>query len=305
VSEDLSSEPSRGARPVADAPLDALLARADELARRWAIALIVARPLAQMTDVPLEELAREAPELCAQVARALTSDAELAQLREDAPTPGLGAPAAAPASGALAALAASGDARSAVHDVEALRGVVWEVALGELPDATARQVADLSDRLAFVCATLLATLLARYAPPVVRATGPSDSPAAPGRARVLYSSPLGSPGRRRAVLIDERDDVPAARVERQDAPSVADRPTAPAFAHAPAQRQAPDAAAARSGRGHTAPRARPWDTPLDARHEPAGPRSRDGAWQQAPGGADTADPVMRITRGPGSPVERA
>ncbi len=304
MSQDLSSERSRGARPVADAPLDALLARADELARRWAIALIVARPLAQMTDVPLEEIAREGPELCAQVARALTSDAELAQLRVDAPTPGRGDAAAAPAFGALAALAPSGDARSAVHDVEALRGVVWEVALGELPDATARQVADLSDRLAFACATLLATLLARYAPPVVRATDPSDSPAAPGRARVLYSSPLASPGSRRAVLIDERDEAPAARAERQDAPPVADRPTAPAFAHAPAQRQAPGAAHARSGPAHTAPRARPWDTPLGARHEPEGERSRDGRGQ-APGGADSADPVMRITRGPGSPVERA
>ena len=68
------------ARPVADAPVEALLARADDLARRWAIELILARPLAAMAEIPLEDLAREAPSLCAQVLRSLVSDAELQRL---------------------------------------------------------------------------------------------------------------------------------------------------------------------------------------------------------------------------------
>jgi hypothetical protein len=115
-------ERAGGARPVADAPVDALAARAEELARRWAIALVAARALSQMAGVPLAELAREAPALCAQLVRALGSDAELARLLEP--------PAAREAGGAVrvdalaAWIAPAGDVASAVHDAKALRGVV-------------------------------------------------------------------------------------------------------------------------------------------------------------------------------------
>jgi hypothetical protein len=299
VSTDLPSDGSRRARPLADAPVDALLARADELARRWAIALIVARPLAQMTDVPLEELAREAPELCAQVARALRSDAELAPLRDDAATPQPGTAVAAPASAALAALAASGDARSAVSDIEALRGVVWEAALGELPDATARQVADLSDRLAFVCAALLGTLLARFVLPGTRATDTPIGLVAPPPGRVLYRSPTASAAGRRAVLIDERAEPAAAPAGRSESPP-GDR--SPAFAPFADTRETPPPARTGAARARTAPRARPWDIPLRPRSEADRPVPRDTP-QQAPGGTDAADPVMRVTRGPGVPVD--
>src|SRR5205085_10133688 len=55
-------------------------ARADELARRWAVALIVSLPLDRIGEIPLQSFAREAPALCAQVVRALVSDAELERI---------------------------------------------------------------------------------------------------------------------------------------------------------------------------------------------------------------------------------
>ena len=83
-------------------------------------------------------------------------------------------------SGALAAwLAPARDASSAVRDVEVLRGVVWEAALGELRQPAPGQVADLSDRLAYVCAALVAALLE---PPRAGACGgrPGRAVRAPG-----------------------------------------------------------------------------------------------------------------------------
>jgi GGDEF domain-containing protein len=158
VLDDLrTSQPPR-ARPVADLPGDALLARADELARRWAIALILVRPLERIGELPLEELAREAPSLCAQALRALQSDVELDRLT------GRGAPSAREDSAPARRLAEIADARdpaAAVDAVEALRGVLWEALLDQLHHPSARQVGDLSDRLAYVCASVLAaTLLA-------------------------------------------------------------------------------------------------------------------------------------------------
>jgi hypothetical protein len=49
---------SRRARPVAELTFEPLLERTRELARRWAIALILDNPLESLGAVPLEDLAR-------------------------------------------------------------------------------------------------------------------------------------------------------------------------------------------------------------------------------------------------------
>jgi GGDEF domain-containing protein len=141
------------ARPVAQLPGETLIARADELARRWAIALILARPTDAIGDVPLEELAREAPALCAQVLSALQSDVELERLT------GRGAPTGREASAAarrLSAICGAREPAALVDAVEALRGVLWEALLDELSEPPVRLVGDLSDRLAHVCSAMLA-----------------------------------------------------------------------------------------------------------------------------------------------------
>ncbi|HEV7528312.1 MAG TPA: hypothetical protein VGO29_05415 [Solirubrobacteraceae bacterium] len=301
MTADPSSVRRAGARPVADAPVRALVDRADELARRWASALVAARPLAEMTAVPLEDLAREAPELCARLARALGSDGELEQLL--APAVERGAAAGRPA--ALAAwLAPANDASSAVRDIEVLRGVVWETALGELREPAVTQVAELSDRLAFVCAALLAALLARHelagvvATPTAAAAAAAASTAASSRERVLYRSPPSSPGGRRAILIDERDETVRSRERERDATG-AGRIAAPAYAPARSPREpAPEKQSSAPARA--APRARPWDTPLDGAGQTA-----DGARDRASQGAvpDGAGAEMRVTRGPGATVD--
>src|SRR5437879_12863844 len=116
------------AGPVAGLPLDAMVARAEELARRWAIALVLARPLDGLGGIPLEDLAREAPELCAQAVRALESDAELDRLTGSVAT---GREESAPAR-RLLAISGARDAAALVRDVEALRGALWECQREEL-----------------------------------------------------------------------------------------------------------------------------------------------------------------------------
>jgi hypothetical protein len=302
MTADPSSVRLAGARPVADAPVQALVDRADELARRWASALVAARPLAEMTAVPLEDLAREAPGLCARLARALGSDGELEQLLAPAAAGERGA--AAPRPAALAAwLAPANDASSAVRDIEVLRGVVWEAALGELREPAVAQVAELSDRLAFVCAALLAALLDRHelAGEVLTPSATAASTAASSRERVLYRSPPSSPGGRRATLIDERDETVRSPARERDRDATgAGRIAAPAYAPARSPREPAPQQRQSSTPARAAPRARPWDTPLDGAGQTA-----DGARDRAPQSAvpDGAGAEMRVTRGPGATAD--
>jgi hypothetical protein len=204
---------------VVDLPIDALLAHADELARRWAISLIALSPLEDIGDVPLAELAREAPSLCAQAIRALESDVELDRLtghgaasgREDS----------APAR-RLAALAGALERVATVTAVEALRGVLWEALREELREPSTRLVGDACDRLAQVCAELLAAALQAMPAP-----GPARAPGAAvvseARERVASEGPVAAPASD-AVIVDERvrtaldssgyDGAPAAGRER-------------------------------------------------------------------------------------------
>jgi hypothetical protein len=208
VSGDPRKQPFRSAPPVAEVPVDALLARADELAKRWAVALLFALPLERIGEIPLEDLASEAPSVCAQAIRALQSDEELERMAGPAATAGGGE--FTPAQ-KLGTLAGARDAGAVVEAVEALRGVLWEALLGELrlpspaapifASSPARQVADLADRLARVCATALAASLGE-AP--ARSVRHRMAPAA--REQVVYGSDRALVGRRHAVLVDERED---------------------------------------------------------------------------------------------------
>jgi hypothetical protein len=295
VSEDRRSERSTRARPVADAPVEALLERGEELARRWAVALILERPLAEMAEVPLEDLAREAPGVCAQVVRALDSEAELARIAASEGSRGRAGAAPTVRLGAL-------DARETVEHIEALRGVIWEAVLAELDDPPARQVADLSDRLAFVCATLLAAALGEAAAPSAHEV-PRDEPS-PVRGQVLYSAPQTVPGGRGATLIDEFEDAVAQpRRQRRGGREQPERSRPPHDAHE-AREPVAGHGAPRAGMGasRTAPRPLPWDTPLQSAGTPRG-AGADGDAAGDRRAAGDADAVVRITRGPGAPPD--
>jgi hypothetical protein len=291
MSRDRPDPPPARARAVADAPAEALAARAEELAHRWALTLLAARPLVEMTAVPLEDLARYAPAVCASLARALSSDEELAIFDLDA-REREGRDGGLAATAGLSALAAGWQAAAAVEHVEALRGLLWKAALEELRHPTTQQIAELSDRLASVCAAALAYALAGRADALGATAG---SPAfQPPREQVLYSSPAPSPGRVGAVLIDEHDDAlrearPRAAWRRGEA---APAPASAREQARPEQSPIPHGALGQRA-SQTAPRPLPWDTPLQS-----------SAPAQDTGSRGLEDPVMRVSRGPGTPADR-
>lgn len=212
MSQEARSCPGRRARPVAEAAVDILLERAEELARGWAIALILARPLQRIGEIPLGDIAREAPALCAQAIRALESDVELERMAGPRARSGREE---FPGAHRLGALAGAGDAGAAVEAVEALRSVLWEALIDELRAPTARQVADLADRLGYVCATVLdATLAAPFLPDAEMASEAAGVPVggpSPANAHQSGASPerdRASGRGSRAVLVDERADGP-------------------------------------------------------------------------------------------------
>jgi hypothetical protein len=293
VSDEQRIGRSARARPVADAPVPALLERGEELARRWAIALIVERPLAEMPEVPLEDLAREAPGVCAQVVRAYDSEAELERIAASEASRGRAGAAPTVRLGAH-------DARATVEHIEALRGVIWEATLAELDDPSARQVAELSDRLAFVCATLLAAALGEGT-----ALSSQEEPVrAPAQARgqVLFTAPQPDPGKSAVALIDEFEDAVAQpepqqrRRASERAARAGERPPAPSEPTAP--RTAPRAA---SGSPRTAARPLPWDTPLQPPSAPQRTAERTMTAERRV--ADDADGAVRIRRGTHAPAD--
>jgi hypothetical protein len=292
---------SARAHAVAEIPIDGLLARADELARRWAIALILARPLELIGEVPLEDLARDAPALMAQILRALQSDVELERLT------GAGVPGPAEAAPAedLQQLAGAGGAVETVQAVEALRGVLWEALRDELgwpgfDSSPPLLIADLADRLAFVCATALAAALARG--PAVDFAGRMYAPA--GRQPGVPEADRPRPARRPVVIVDERRDAVAPAPAPAGAPGPAG---AGAGMGASAWRAAPPAgdqaaAPSTSQPPRARPRARPWDTPLRSeRPERSRRDSPDTVIEVID--AQAGGPVMRVTRRSAAPSE--
>jgi GGDEF domain-containing protein len=220
VSDEASNHPAPRARPVAELPIEALTGRAEELARAWAVALILARPPGEIAAIPLEDLARDGPRLCVQVLRALESDGELELLTQSAMGRGREELSSAQS---LASVAGASDPASVVAAVEALRGVLWEALLAEVrrpvfDRSDAHLLADLADRLAYVCAAALAAALpsglarprTRSREEVIVAAGEGMRPAGHGQPPPAPEDPRGEG---EVVIVDERPhSASAARV---------------------------------------------------------------------------------------------
>ena len=223
---------------MAELSLDELHARADELTRRWAAALVLERPVERIGEIPLQRLARGGPALCAQVVRAIGSDAELERLLA---TGGGGGQGGSSLAAQVGELAGARDAGELVRVIEALRAILWEQLLGELHwpafgRLPPRLLADLADRLAHVCASALEVALSRPAPAAARAPLPRLP-----RADVREDRTGPAPRPTSAVLVDERAEaapkawLPTADVARMqpgalpwDVPPPAERgPAAP------------------------------------------------------------------------------
>ncbi len=140
----------RRPRPLADPVVAALAARTDDVARRWLVALVEGRPLEDAAALPLGEIAAAGPALCEAVLDAVASDPALAALAE-----GAGEDHAA----LFARLAGAGGGPALVGAAEALRRAVLQSAEDELSRSESHVLADLSDRLAHVCAHLAAAAM--------------------------------------------------------------------------------------------------------------------------------------------------
>jgi GGDEF domain-containing protein len=158
----------RRARPVGDAPVDALLLRAENLTKGWLLALLEQAPLDQAPEILGAELARDGPRLTAAVVRALADDADLRRIE-----PG----------GALELLVSqSGDFAGArgveatCRAVDTLGAVIWSALRSELRDPQADQVSELAERLTLVIELVRAAALRRYEGEVA---GARSSPVAP------------------------------------------------------------------------------------------------------------------------------
>jgi GGDEF domain-containing protein len=238
----------RRPRPVADAPgVDATA-----VAKAWLLALVADAPLAQAGAVPAAELARGGPALCSGILVALGSDAELERLVG-------GADGRAPLGAAAARLTGARTAAGLAASVEALRAATWRALRAELRDPVPELVADLADRLAYVCARVTEASLS---------TPLSD---APGRSGPLAEA-LASAGD------PSRGAPPAA--EPSGAGTGPLRPEGiRAFAPAPAP-------SVRDG-------ARPVDPLRDAAERAAAAafQERDGAERAAAGSPEAAEPL--------------
>jgi GGDEF domain-containing protein len=139
----------RSARPVADAPIAALLARSEELAKRWLLAVLESAPLADAPAIARAGWARVGPGLCEAALRAIVDDIALEQLsRGDAV--------------ARTVELVDGDGPLAVSSaVDALQAVMWAGLRSELRDPDADLVAALAERLARVIAVVRTVALGR------------------------------------------------------------------------------------------------------------------------------------------------
>ena len=145
-----AGQATRFARAPEGAVGEELLAQAGELAKRWAIALILARPPDEIGAVPLEEIAREAPALCAGILRAVRSEGELERLIDPA----------GPEYATAARVPALRGAADGVRDRAGGRGASRRALAGAQaaqPLEDPRRLAgEIGDRLAYVCSAVLA-----------------------------------------------------------------------------------------------------------------------------------------------------
>jgi GGDEF domain-containing protein len=184
----------RRARPVADAPIDLLVPRAHDLAKGWLLALIEDAPLQDAPALLGATLVDDGPQLCEVVLRALADDRELRRLDVGGPL--------RPLAARVGEMGGAGrDAAGTARAVDTLAGVLWAALRHELAADDGELIADLAERLAFVCGVLRVAALERLPTSVsddddIRSARESARPS-PARRSPLDPSPaVSSPAHR-------------------------------------------------------------------------------------------------------------
>lgn len=168
----------RRARPVADAPIDELLARTDALAKGWLVALLEGSPLDDAPQILSAGIAADGPRICAAVLRALVDDRDFRRLEAGGVLEALASQ--------CASFAGPAGGEAALRAVEALQAVLWSALRAELRHPEPDQVGELAERLAAVGELVRAAALRRLergAPPRAVAPAPAGEGATePARA---------------------------------------------------------------------------------------------------------------------------
>jgi GGDEF domain-containing protein len=183
----------RRARPVADAPIDSLLLRSEELTKGWLLALLEEAPLEEAAGILSADLTRDGPRLCEAVLRALVSDTDLRRLEP--------AGALRPLAARAGELAGAATPVATSRAVDALQAVIWSAVRDELRRPDPDMVSEVSERLALIGELLRAAALERpeeaLAParPARPAEPTPDRPAAvpPASARPASARPAAAP----------------------------------------------------------------------------------------------------------------
>jgi GGDEF domain-containing protein len=184
---------------LADAPVDALLSRAAELARDWLLATLADAPVDMLSTLPAADFARRAPELCGALCRALSSDTELARLGVSGDLRALGAE--------VLPLAGAHDPAAGIAAVERLRRVLLRGALDEVRGAEAELAVGLADRLAYACSLVAGAGSSGARAAVGSSTAATgESPADPLEVLDTWLADAGRAGRPLALLLAELDD---------------------------------------------------------------------------------------------------
>lgn len=215
----------RRARPVADAPIEWLIPRADDLAKGWLLALVEDAPLQHAPALLGAAVVEDGPQLCEVVLRALADDRELGRLAAGGPL--------RPLAARVGEMAGAGrDAAATARAIDALAGVLWAALRPQLPVDDGELISDLAERLALVCGVLRVAALERVPGNVLadeeigEATEPADpSPAArapvrPSPAHAPPPDPLWLDALEEAVAHAEGSPLSLLLVELDDAEQV-------------------------------------------------------------------------------------
>jgi GGDEF domain-containing protein len=210
----------RRARPVADAPIDALLLRAEDLAKGWLLALLEQAPLDDAPEILGADLARDGPRVCEAVVRALGSEDDLRRVSRGG--------ALEPLVSQVGAISGARSAESISRAVDALHAVIWSGLREELTYPDPEQIAELAERLSLVIELVrVAALSGRglVRPRPAAAEEPAQPRVLRGRERVV-SDREGPSGATREATAPGAQEATAPGAQEATAPG-AQEATAP------------------------------------------------------------------------------
>jgi GGDEF domain-containing protein len=143
----------RRARPVADAPIDALLPLAEDLAKGWLLALLEQAPLDEAPSIMAADLPRDGPRVCQAVLRAVADDTDLRRLEPGG--------ALTPLAARVGELAGASGPETTSRAVDALHAVIWAALRDELRAPDPSLISELAERLTQVTDLLRSAALRR------------------------------------------------------------------------------------------------------------------------------------------------